>query len=345
VKHVKTRYGIILVVIIVAGVGIAAWALTIQEKEILVVSTTTSLYETGLLDVLDTEFEKIYPNVNVTFISQGTGLAIKTAQGGDADMIVVHDPAREQAFIEEGYGVNRKIITYNYFVIVGPAEDPVSVKGLDPVNALLAIKDAGRTGNAFWVSRGDDSGTHSKEKKLWIAGGEDVSELRDESDWYWERGGGMTATLAMANEKRGYTLCDMGSYLNNYVSGAIDLEIVVEAGKETLNVYSAIACDPQNPDLAHVKFDYAMNFIEFLASDQVQDILADFGVAEFGQPLFNPAVELLEENTNPTVAGWIREFAFIDETECPTDKRYNADDLFFLKIAALPTMIRREIFN
>ncbi len=344
-KYVKTYYGIIFVAIIVAVIGVAAWALTIQEKEILVVSTTTSLYETGLLDVLDNEFEKIYPNVNVTFISQGTGLAIKTAQGGDADMIVVHDPVREQAFLEDGYGVNRKIIAYNYFVIVGPAEDPAGAKGLDPVNALLAIKDAGREGNALWVSRGDDSGTHSKEKKLWIAGGEDASELRDESDWYWERGAGMTATLVMANEKRGYTLCDMGSYLNNYVSGAIDLEIVVEAGKDTLNVYSAIACDPQNPDLEHVKFNHAMNFIEFLASDEVQDIVADFGVEEFGQPLFNPAVELLEENTDPTVAGWIREFAFIDGTECPTDKRYDAGDLSFLKIAALPTMIRREIFN
>jgi tungstate transport system substrate-binding protein len=344
VIHVKKNMGIILVAIVVVAVVIAAWALTIHEKEILVVSTTTSLYETGLLDVLDNEFEKKYPDVNVTFISQGTGLAIQTAMGGDADMILVHDPAREQAFLEGGYGVNRKIIAYNYFVIVGPEEDPAGVKGLDPVNALLAIKAAGEEGNTVWVSRGDDSGTHSMEKRLWTAGGEDAAELRDQS-WYWERGAGMTATLAMANEKRGYTICDMGSYLNNYVSGIVDLEILVEAGKDTLNVYSAIACDPQNPDLEHVKFNHAMNFIEFLVSDEVQDILADFGVDEFGQPLFYPAVELLEENTDPTTASWIREFAFIDGTECPTAKRYNAGDLPFLKIAALPTMIRREIFN
>jgi len=309
----------------------------------LIVSTTTSLYETGLLDVLDSEFEKKYPDVNVTFISQGTGLAIQTAMGGDADMILVHDPAREQAFLEGGYGVNRKIIAYNYFVVVGPEEDPAGVKGLDPVNALLAIKAAGEQGEAVWVSRGDDSGTHSKEKKLWTAGGEDVAELRDHS-WYWERGAGMTATLAMANEKIGYTLCDMGSYLNNYVSGTIDLEIVVEAGKDTLNVYSAIACDPQNPDLKHVKFNHAMKFIEFLTSDEVQDIFADFGVDEFGQPLFYPAVELLEENTDPTTASWIRELAFIDGSECPTEKRYNAGNLPFLNIAALPIKTR-EIFN
>jgi len=340
----KKNIGIILVAIVVVAIGMAAWALTIHEKEILVVSTTTSLYETGLLDVLDNEFEKKYHEVNVTFISQGTGLAIQTAMGGDADMILVHDPEREQAFLEGGYGVNRKIIAYNYFVVVGPEEDPAGVKGLDPVNALLAIKAAGEQGEALWISRGDDSGTHSKEKKLWTAGGEDATELRDQS-WYWERGAGMTATLAMANEKRGYTICDMGSYLNNYISETIDLEIVVEAGKDTLNVYSAIACDPQNPDLKHVKFNHAMKFIEFLASDEVQDILADFGVEEFGQPLFYPAVELLEENTDPTTASWIRELAFIDGTECPTEKRYKAGDLSFLKIATLPTTIRREISN
>ena len=341
-KSVKQYYGITLVAIIITAIGIAAWALNAtQQKEILVISTTTSLYETGLLDVLDAKFEAKYPNINVTFISQGTGLAIKMAMGGDADMIVVHDPAREQAFLNDGYGVNRKIIAYNYFVIVGPENDPAGVQGLVPVNALLKIKEAGEADYAIWVSRGDDSGTHAMEKRLWIAGGEDASELRNE-EWYWERGAGMTATLAMANEKRGYTMCDMGSYLNNYVSGTIDLEIMVEAGKETLNVYSAIACDPQNPDLSHVKFDHAMKFINFLVSNEIQDILADFGVDKFGQQLFNPAVEVLETNSDPTTANWIKDFAYIDGTECPTVKRYEAGNLSFLKIAAIPTMIRRE---
>ena len=328
----KKLYGIALIVIVIAAVGIAAWTLNAgQEKVILTVSTTTSLYETGLLDVLDAKFEEKYPNINVTFISQGTGLAIKTAQGGDADMIVVHDPAREQAFLNDGYGVNRKIIAYNFFVIVGPEDDPAGIQGLQPVDALLKIKEAGQAGDAIWVSRGDDSGTHAMEKRLWIAGSEDASELRNE-EWYWERGAGMTATLALTNEKRGYTICDMGSYLNNYVSGTIDLEIMVEAGKETLNVYSAIACDPQNPDLAHVKFDEAMKFINFLVSDEVQEILADFGVDEFGQPLFNPAVELLSENTDPTTAGWIRDCAYINGTECPAGKRYEVGSLSFLKL-------------
>ena len=332
-KDLKKIYTIIIITVIIAVVGIAAWAINApQNKVILTVSTTTSLYETGLLDVLDTKFEEKYPAINVTFISQGTGLAIETAKRGDADMILVHDAVREKTFLEDGYGVNRKIIAYNFFVIVGPEDDPAYVEKMDPVDALLAIKDAGEAGDAIWVSRGDDSGTHAMEKRLWIAGGEDATELR-EAEWYWERGSGMTATLAMANEKRGYTLCDKGSYLKNFVPGNIDLVILVETGSvDTLNVYSAIACDPQNPDLAHVKFDEAMKFINFLVSNEIQEILADFGVDEYGLTLFNPAVKVLAENTDPTVAGWIKETAFIDGTECPTNKRYNAGDLTFLNL-------------
>lgn len=335
-KDVKKIYTIIIITIIIAVVGIAAWAINApQDKVIFTVSTTTSLYETGLLDVLDTKFEETYPAINVTFISQGTGLAIETAKRGDADMILVHDAVREKTFLEDGYGVNRKIIAYNFFVIVGPEDDPAYVEEMDPVDALLAIKDAGEAGDAIWVSRGDDSGTHAMEKRLWIAGGEDATELR-ETNWYLERGAGMTATLALANEEQAYTLCDMGSYLNNYVSGNIDLVILVQAGKETLNVYSALACDPQNPDLSHVKFDESMKFIQFLVSDEVQDILADYGVDEFGQPLFNPAVEVLKDNTDPAIANWIKDAAFIDGSECPPDKRYNAGNLMFLTAAVIP---------
>jgi len=310
----KKYYGIILVAIIIAGIGIAAWALNApQDKVILTVSTTTSLYETGLLDVLDTKFEEKYPNLNVTFISQGTGFAIETAKRGDADMILVHDAVREKAFLEDGYGVNRKIIAYNYFVIVGPENDPAGIEGLDPVAALLKIKSAGEASNAIWVSRGDDSGTHAMEKRLWIAGGEDTTELR-ETDWYLERGSGMTATLAMANEKRGYTLCDKGSYLKNFVPGNIDL------------------------------VDEAMKFINFLVSDEIQEFLAEFGLEDYGLTLFNPAVRVLAENTDPTVAGWIKETAFIYGTECPTNKRYNAGDLTFLNAVFIP-LLKRETAN
>jgi len=335
--------GIMLVAVLVVTVVIGAWTLTItQGKERLVVSTTTSLYETGVLDVLDSRFEAKHPNVNVTFISQGTGLAIQTAMRGDADMILVHDPARERSFLNDDYGVNRKIIAYNYFVIVGPEEDPAEIQGLDPVSAMFMIKSAGEKGKALWVSRGDDSGTHAKEKKLWNAGGEASTELRD-LPWYLEAGSGMTATLNLADEKRAYTLCDMGSYLNNYVLGNIGLKIIVEAGKDTLNVYSAIACDPRNTYLEHVKLNHAMKFIGFLISDEAQDILADFGVDKFGQSLFNPAVEILKTNTDPKTASWIKELAFIEGTECPPEKRHKAGDLSFLTVL-IPLLIGRENF-
>ncbi len=339
VIYLNKNIGILLVGIIIVAIALVTWTLTSNEKnERLVVSTTTSLYETGLLDVLDSRFESKYPNINVSFISQGTGLAIQTAKRGDADLILVHDPVREEAFLNDGYGVNRKIIAYNYFVIVGPVEDPAEVNGLSPVEALLKIKSSGEEGETLWVSRGDDSGTHAKEKRLWIAGGENTTELRD-LDWYWEAGAGMSATLNLADEKRAYTLCDMGSYLNNYELGNIDLKILVEAGKDTLNVYSVIACDPRN--LEHVKFDHAMKFINFLISDEVQEILADFGVEKFNQPLFYPAIELLKENTNPTTVSWIKDFAFIDGTECPSKKRYEFGDLSFLEITT-PLLFKRE---
>ena len=334
------QYGIILIVIIMAVAGISGWVLLLQpqDKIILTVLTTTSLYETGFLDILDAKFEETYPSINVTFISQGTGKAILAAKNGDADMILVHDAVREKAFLEKGYGVNRKIVAYNFFVIVGPEDDPAGIAGLNPVEALLAIKEAGEADEAIWVSRGDDSGTHAMEKRLWTSGGEDTSELR-ETDWYLERGAGMTATLALANEKRAYTICDKGSYLNNYVPRVIDLEILVETGDiETLNVYSAIACDPQNSSLSHVKFDEAMKFINFLVSDKTQKLFAEFGLDDYGLILFNPAVEVLEENTNPKVAEWIKESAFIDGTECPTNKRYNVNDLTFLNALIVPIL-------
>jgi tungstate transport system substrate-binding protein len=335
VKCLRKIYVVGLITIVIATIGVAAFFMnSLQDKTILTVSTTTSLYETGFLDILDAKFEKKYPVINITFISQGTGLAIETAKRGDADLILVHDAIREKTFLEDGYGVNRKIIAYNFFVIVGPEYDPAKVKGLGPIEALISIKEAGEIGVATWVSRGDDSGTHSMEKRLWMAGGEDNLDLR-KTNWYLESSGGMTATLALANEENAYTLCDMGSYLNNYASENIELIILVEAGKETLNVYSAIACNPQNSDLSHIKFDEAMKFIDFLVSDEIQGLFAEFGLEYFGQALFNPAVKLLSENNDPNTANWIREAAFIEGTECPKNNRYNHGNISFLNVKTI----------
>ena len=218
-----------------------------SPKQHLIVSTTTSLYETGLLDVLKVEFEKRYPMINVSFISQGTGLAMQTAMRGDADMILVHDAARELKFLQDGYGVNRKIVAYNFFVLVGPKEDPAKVKGLPPIEALRKIKESGEKNLALWVSRGDDSGTHAKEQSMWKTAGLDAANLR-KTPWYLEAGSTMTATLKMAEEKGAYTLSDIGTYLVNLSNKNIKLEVAVESGKDMLNVYSAIA----NLSLIHI---------------------------------------------------------------------------------------------
>jgi tungstate transport system substrate-binding protein len=323
-----------LIVIVLVGASYAYLNMQSAQKQHLIVSTTTSLYETGLLDVLKIEFEKEYPSINVSFISQGTGLAIQTAMRGDADMILVHDPVRELKFMEDGYGVNRKVIAYNFFVVVGPSDDPANLKGLSPTEAFAKIKQAGESGSALWVSRGDDSGTHAKEKRIWQAAGFDTAELRT-MDWYVEAGSGMTATLKLTDEKSAYTLCDMGSYLNNYANKNIELEVIVEAGKDTLNVYSAIANNPQKSEVAGSNFDASMKFIRFLASDEIQDIFADFGKDRFGRPLFNPYVKLLKSGGNQEMIQWIQELAYFDGTECPTQFRYKEGNFYQIILAAI----------
>jgi tungstate transport system substrate-binding protein len=273
------------------------------------------------------EFEKKYPSINISFISQGTGLAIQTAMRGDADMILVHDPARELKFLEDGYGVNRKVIAYNFFVVAGPSNDPANIRGLSPTEAFTMIKESGEKGAAVWVSRGDDSGTHAKEKSIWEAAGFDSVDLGT-VDWYLEAGAGMTATLKLADEKGAYTLVDLGSYLNNYANKNIKLEIIVEAGKDTLNVYSAIANNPGKNEVAGSNFEASMKFIEFLISDEVQNIFADFGKEQFEQPLFNPYVKLLKSGSNPEMVEWIQEFAYFNGVECPQEYRYQEGDLY-----------------
>lgn len=302
------------------------------KKESLIVSTTTSLYETGLLDAIKSGFEAKYPEFNVNFISQGTGKAIETAKRGDVDMILVHDPGSEFTFLIEGYGVNRKIIAYNFFIIVGPKSDPAGIKGLTPLEVLKKIYAQGLDGNALWVSRGDKSGTHSKEKALWKAAGLNLTRIKTEkvsgteNPWYLEAGAGMTATLQLANQKGAYTLSDIGSFLKNSKTGNIQLERFVEGGKELLNVYSAIAVNPQK--VPQARFDKAMLFIKFLVSDEGQELFRTFGVEELDQAIFRPWIPVTEMNSDPTLIQWVEEYAYFDGTECPIQYRYNSGDLF-----------------
>ncbi|MFH0848571.1 MAG: substrate-binding domain-containing protein [archaeon] len=316
-----------LLVVLVAVGAYAYFSTRVAPKQHLIVSTTTSLYDTGLLDALKVEFEKKYPMINVSFISQGTGLAMQTAMRGDADMIMVHDPAREEKFLKDGYGVNRKVIAYNFYVIVGPKEDPAKIRGLLPIDALKKIRESGENNTALWASRGDDSGTHSKERSMWSAAGFDATNLR-KSGWYLEAGSGMAATLRMADEKGAYTLADLGTYLMSYKNGNIKLEVIVDAGKDTLNVYGVIANDPRKTEVAKSNFDASMKFIKFLTSDEGQEIFEKYGKDEFGKPLFYPYLKLLKSSGSGDLVKWIQELAYFGGTECPSAYRYQAEGLY-----------------
>lgn len=337
----------LLILVVVCGIGGGAYAYYSMgvptAKTRLIVSTTTSLYETGFLDALKTKFELKYTNMNVSFISQGTGLAIQTAMRGDADMLLVHAPSQEYPFLQSGYGVNRKIVAYNFFVIVGPSEDPAGIKGKSPADAFKAIRSAGLNGTAPWVSRGDNSGTYTKEVSLWKAIGLDVKQLRQEK-WYLEAGSGMTATLKLANEKRGYTLSDTASYMLNFNNQNIDLVRVVEAGKSMLNVYSAIADDPRNANMTKTNFDGSMQLIKYLVSDEGQQLFADYGVSQYGKPLFGPYIKLLQTNSDPLgndpaqLVQWISEYAFFEGSECPQQFRHQAEGLYSAQ-APVPVLL------
>jgi len=244
------------------------------------VATTTSLYDTGLWGYLEPMFEQEY-NVELDIMYAGTGKALEYGQRGDVDVITIHDKARETQFIAEGYGVERVPFAYNYFLIVGPPADPAGIKGLSPEEAFQRLMDSA---GASFVSRGDDSGTHSKEKKIWQAAGYDYEAVRNAGSWYIEAGSGMGPTLMMASEKQAYTLTDMGTYLA--YQGKLELVPIVDKGDILLNVYSAIAVSPEANSKTNI--DMANNLIAFLTSAQIQELIGSYGVKEYGMRLFTP---------------------------------------------------------
>jgi tungstate transport system substrate-binding protein len=274
----------------------------------------------------------------VNFLAQGTGAAIQTAMRGDADMIMVHDPSQETTFLTGGYGVNRKIIAYNFFIIVGPENDPANVNGMAPVDAMKKIAQLGQDGQAIWVSRNDGSGTNSKEKALWKAAGFNYTQLTQETSWFKSTGLSMGATLLVADQLGGYTLSDTGTYLAYYDNGNIQLKILVQASKDLLNVYSVIADNPLNANLTNTHFDAEMLFIKFIVSDEGQQLIANYGVTTYGQSLFSPFVPVATgASPNATLLSWIQNYAYIpaNATECPAAYRYNATDLYSASYDAL----------
>ena len=244
-----------------------------SENKIIRVSTTTSVNDSGLLPYLLPVFEEA-TGYTVEVQSAGTGAAIQKAKDGNADLILVHSKASEEEFIAEGYGVERLPFMYNYFVIVGPADDPAGIK--DSANAAEAF-DKIEEAEANFISRGDDSGTHKAELKIW---GEDVPEADDE--WYISAGQGMGACLTMASEKGAYCLTDKATFLSNKAD--LDLEIILAEGDDMMNTYSLIECNPEK--LEGINTDGAKALIEWLTGDEASALIAKYGEERYGEALF-----------------------------------------------------------
>ena len=242
-------------------------------EDVLKLATTTSTENTGLLDKLLPPFEKKY-DIRVDILAVGTGKALKLGERGDVDVVMVHAPGAEKEFVSKGYGVNRREVMYNDFIIVGPERDPAKIKGSkNVVHALAAVAAS----ESPFISRGDDSGTHKKEKALW----KDVG-IAPKGKWYMEVGQGMGQTLSMANEKRAYTLVDRGTYLA--YKSKIDLPILCEGDKRLHNLYSIIAVDPAR----HKKSNYlgAMALIGWVTAREGQKVIGEFKISD--KLLFHP---------------------------------------------------------
>jgi tungstate transport system substrate-binding protein len=247
-----------------------------SEGGVLMLATTTSTEDSGLLSYILPDFENRY-GVRVDVVGVGTGQALTLGRDGNADVVLVHDRAREDTFMAEGHGVRREDVMYNDFVIVGPEDDPAGVQGMsDVTEAFRMIADSEST----FISRGDESGTHGKENAVWSAAG-----IEPAGDWYVSAGQGMGDVLTMAEEQLAYTLSDRATYLSRLTDG-FELVIVVEGDPILFNPYGVMAVNPDKGE--HIEIDLANQFIDWLISEETKAMIAEFGVAEFGAPLFVP---------------------------------------------------------
>ena len=253
------------------------------QRPPVILSTTTSTQDSGLLDVLVPLFER-QTGYSVKTIAVGTGQALALAGRGEADVVLAHAPALEKKYIADGKMLNRRLVMYNDFVIIGPAEDPARIKRM--TKAADAMKAIASTGSRF-VSRGDNSGTHNLEKELWKLAG-----VEPQTGWYIESGQGMGATLGIADDRKAYTLTDRGTYLA--FQKRVRLPILLEGDRPLLNLYSVMEVNPANGPKVNTAGGKA--FADFMVSADIQRVIKTFGVDKYGQPLFVPVAGTKEED-------------------------------------------------
>jgi tungstate transport system substrate-binding protein len=241
------------------------------DKGQLILATTTSTQDSGLLDDLVPRFQK-ESGCSVKTVAVGSGEALELGENGDADVLLVHSPEAEQEYMDGGHGVSRKAVMHNDFIVVGPGDDPARIKGADSAaEAFTAIAKP----EAPFASRADESGTNTKELSIWQSAG-----IEPKGSWYIETGQGMGETLTIASQKQAYTLSDRGTFL---ATDNLDLDLLVEGGKDLLNPYHVIVVKGEKVNRA-----CAQEFSDWITSPKIQDEIAQFGVAEYGEPLFLP---------------------------------------------------------
>jgi tungstate transport system substrate-binding protein len=246
----------------------------------MILATTTSTEDSGLLGVILPDFSEKF-NVDVDVIAVGTGQALTLGQDGNADVLLVHARAREDEFMAAEHGVRREDVMYNDFVIIGPESDPAGIMGM--TDAVEAMRRIAETESPF-ISRGDESGTHTKELSVWGAAG-----IEPSGAWYISAGQGMGEVITMANEQEAYTLSDRATYLARSLAG-LDLVVVTEGDPVLFNPYGIIAVNPnKNPN---IQLELANQFIDWIISVPTQEMIAEYGVVEFGESLFIPSSEL-----------------------------------------------------
>jgi len=260
--------------ILTAPLLVALLVVACSGDDALILATTTSTENSGLLDDLVPIFEE-RSGINVKVIAVGTGAALRMAAEGNADALLVHAPAAEKELVQSGDVINRRLVAYNDFVLVGPPDDPAGIRGERDIETALAGVAAAE---ARFISRGDDSGTHKKELALWAAAGLDPA-----GNWYEESGQGMGSSLTIADQKEAYILTDRGTFLA--LGPTLDLEVLSEGDPELINIYSVMQVEPGK---GQINADAAAAWVAFLLEPETQDWIEAFRREEFGRSLFIP---------------------------------------------------------